>query len=73
VKPTPSPLDPPVKLLTVREAAELLRLSERTVWQVTKAGQLRAVRLGKRVVYDPADLKQFVELAKSPAPLLTAS
>lgn len=51
---------PDTQLLTAREAASNLRISERTLWSLTKSGKLIAVRIGHRVLYDPADLRQFI-------------
>ena len=39
------------KLLKVREAASLLSISERQLWQLTKDGKIPAVRLGNCVRY----------------------
>ena len=52
-------------LLTVRRAAKVLALSERTLWSLTQAGQIPAVRFGRSVRYDPADLRRWIEAAKN--------
>ena len=51
-----------VERLTVNtaEAAEMLGVSARTVFQMTKAGKLPHKRLGTRVVYSIEALKRFV-------------
>jgi len=36
-------------LLSIPEAARLLRVSERTVWSLLDAGDLPRVRLGRRI------------------------
>jgi excisionase family DNA binding protein len=52
-------------LLTVRQAAKVLAISEKNLWLLTKAGDIPAVRFGKRNVrYDPADLRRWIESAK---------
>ncbi len=52
-------------LLTVRQAAKVLSISERTLWGLTKAGDISAVRFGGRNVrYDPADLRAWIDSAK---------
>jgi excisionase family DNA binding protein len=51
-------------LLTVREAAAFLRISERSLWQFTKVGALRCVRLGRAVRYDRRDLIAFIDKHK---------
>ena len=52
------------RLLTYRDAAKLLGVTDRTVWQLVKDGHLPAVRFGRSVRIDPADLRAFVERAK---------
>jgi excisionase family DNA binding protein len=53
-------------LLTVRQAAKVLSISERTLWGLTKSGDIPAVRFGGRNVrYDPADLRAWIEGAKN--------
>jgi len=53
------------RLLKSKEAAAYLALSEKTLWNLTNAGQMRAVRMGRLVRYDPADLDEFIEQAKT--------
>ena len=52
------------KLLKPREAASLLAISERQLWQLTKDGKLCAVRLGKCVRYRVADLDDDIKKLK---------
>jgi len=51
-------------LYTVAEAAKLLRISERTLWELTKNGLISCVRIGRRVLYDLNDLREFVNSHK---------
>ena len=51
-------------LFTARQAARMLSLSERTLYAITKAGDLPAVRCGRLVRYDPADLRAWIESSK---------
>jgi excisionase family DNA binding protein len=51
-------------LLTARQAARVLSISERTLWSLTKDGQIPAVRIGRAVRYDPEDLRRWINLAK---------
>ena len=51
-------------LLTYRDAARLLGVSDRTVWTLVATGALRAVRFRHAVRIDPADLQEFIEQAK---------
>jgi len=49
-------------LLTVREAASFLGLSERTVWEITgPRGDLPAIRIGRSVRYSRADLSDYID------------
>ena len=52
-------------LLTVRQAAKVLSISERTLFTLTQDGQIPAVRFGRSVRYDPADLRRWIEAAKN--------
>jgi excisionase family DNA binding protein len=61
VQPEPS-VEP--MLLTTRQAARSLNLSERTLYAITKRGDLPVVRIGKAVRYDPADIRVWIESAK---------
>ena len=53
-------------LLGTRRAAAVLGLSERTLWRLTKSGEVPHVRIGRRVLYDPDDLRAWVESLKKP-------
>jgi excisionase family DNA binding protein len=53
------------KLLTAREAAAVLGCCEKTLWTLTQRGDMPAVKIGRAVRYDPADLSRWVESAKS--------
>jgi len=46
--------------LRMREAAEFLGLTEAALRIAEKKGQLPSHRLGKRVLFDPAELRDFV-------------
>jgi excisionase family DNA binding protein len=58
---------PPIgeKFLTLREAAEVLRLSTRTVREYVKRGEIRGKIIGKRWRFRRADLDAFFENAPS--------
>ena len=52
-------------LVTVREAARMLAISPRALWGITAPrGELPAVRLGRSVRYDLADLRRWIEARK---------
>jgi excisionase family DNA binding protein len=59
--PDMSPLAP---LLTVRETADLLRISERTLFTLTKSGEIPTIRIGRGVRYDERDLAEWVNRKK---------
>lgn len=65
--PAPAPI--PRLLLTPRQAAEALGLSARTLWTLTKAGRIPAVKLDRAVRYAVADLQDFIEQNKKTAPV----
>mgnify|MGYP002631865806 CR=1 FL=1 len=52
-------------LLTARETAELLRVSERTLWTLTDSGSIPCVRVGRSVRYDQQDLETWIRSQKS--------
>ena len=58
---------PPVgeTLLTLAEAAQVLRLSTRTVREYVKRGEIRSKIIGKRWRFRRADLDAFFEKAPS--------
>ncbi|MDA0810705.1 MAG: helix-turn-helix domain-containing protein [Planctomycetota bacterium] len=58
---SPTTLTP---LLTVRETADVLRVSERTLWTLTNSGELPSVRVGRSVRYDQNDLAAWIRSRK---------
>jgi len=52
-------------LLDLHEVARALRVSERTAWGLARRGDLPAVRIGRRLLFDPADLRAFIERQKT--------
>jgi excisionase family DNA binding protein len=52
-------------LLTIREAAEILRLSTRTVREYIKRGEIRGKIIGNRWRFRRVDLDAFFESAPS--------
>jgi excisionase family DNA binding protein len=43
----------------------VLGVTPRTVWTLVQTGTLPAVRFGRSVRIDPADLRRFIDRAKS--------
>jgi len=53
-------------LMTARQAARLLNISERTLYARTADGSIAVVRIGNRGIrYDPADLRAWIARAKN--------
>jgi|GEM_PF-405913 len=51
----------PPQLLTEREAAKALAISPRKLWQLRTDGEVRCIRVGRSVRYDPDDLNAWIE------------
>ena len=55
-------MNPPDKLLlSSREAANILSISERTLWTITNAGLIPYVRIGNAKRYARSDLLRFIQ------------
>ena len=54
----------PRLLIGAREAAKALAISERTLWELTNSGDVPHVRIGRRVLYDPDDLRAWIDPRK---------
>jgi len=54
-------------LLTYRQAAEILGVTDRTIWTLVDQGKLPVVRFGRSVRIDPVDLRGLINSAKRPA------
>lgn len=52
------------RLLTYPEAADRLRMSERTLYNHVKSGDVQACRFDRLVRFDPQDLARFIEQSK---------
>ena len=52
------------RLLTVREAARRLSVSEKTMRRLIGAGRIPCVRIKRMLRLDPADVSRFVEARK---------
>jgi excisionase family DNA binding protein len=62
------------KLMTVREAAKALTISERTLWTLTQAGEIPRVPFGPRGFrYDARDLLAYIDRKKTSAPVVMAT
>ena len=52
-------------LLTPRQAAQALQISERKLWGMKASGEIPHVLLGRSVRYPVADLQQWIEERKT--------
>ena len=50
-----------LRLLTVKEACQLLNVSRSLLWKARKRGELRAVYLGRAVRFRLSDLEEWLE------------
>ena len=59
--------DPEVapRLLTSSEVANILAVSERTLWKLTKSGDIPCVHIGRSVRYDARSLDQWIRARES--------
>lgn len=48
-------------LLRPRDAANALAISQRKLWELTRCGDVPAVRIGRAVRYSPADLAAWID------------
>lgn len=55
------------RLLSRVEAMSYIGLCSTSLWQLEKAGEIPSVRLGKRVLFDRADLDAFIDRKKTRA------
>ncbi len=63
------PFEPPSPLLlTPRDAAKALAICEKSLFNLTRRGELRPVRIGRAVRYDLADLRRWIDAAKAVTP-----
>ena len=51
-------------LLKPGEAALVLSISARKLWDLTDSGNITCVRIGRSVRYDPMDLKRWIDSCK---------
>lgn len=55
-------------LLTPEEAAHVLRIGRTTIYALMKAGELRAVHIGRSCRLPRAELERYVDRLQSPPP-----
>jgi len=52
------------KLYTIKEVAEMLRVSKPTVYRMMSDGKLKPLKLGKRTLFEESELNRFIEELK---------
>ena len=52
---------PPEELLRAREAARILKISPKTVYELALKGEIPCVRFGRSVRFRPSALAQWIE------------
>lgn len=53
-----------IQYLTPKQAAEVLQISERTLYKLTKFAGLPGLKIGRLVRYDPEDLAAWIAKRK---------
>lgn len=48
------------KLLSIKETAELLKVSLPTIWKYRKSGMLPYKRIGKRILFSESEIKETI-------------
>jgi excisionase family DNA binding protein len=51
-------------LIKAKDAAKLLSLSDRKLWELTNRGVIPCIRIGRSVRYDVVDLRFWIEQRK---------
>ncbi len=51
----------PEKNLTRSEVCSLLNISLVTLWKLTKQGKIKAITIGRRVLYPENEIKRYLE------------
>lgn len=51
-------------LINTRDAARALSISTRKLWELTNCREIPSVRIGRRVLYDPSDLRAWIDKQK---------
>jgi excisionase family DNA binding protein len=59
------PADPPAALLTPKQAAKLLGICDKSLWNATNRGEIPSVKIGRSVRYDPRDLSRWIAANKA--------
>jgi putative molybdopterin biosynthesis protein len=52
------------KLYTIKEVAEMLRVSKVTLYRMMKDGKIQTVKLGRKTLFTEEELDRFIESLK---------
>lgn len=52
---------PSALLIGIRQAAALLGISERKLWEMANSGKMPCLRIGTRLLFSPNQLRQWVD------------
>ncbi len=63
-QPTNTPQQPTDELLTVQDAAQLLRLSVPTIYSLIHKGEIPCMKRSKRVYFSKVDLIEYLKAGK---------
>ncbi len=55
------------ELLNVKQAQEILRISERTVFRLIKDGELKGFKVGREWRFEPSDIDAYIERQRKKA------
>jgi excisionase family DNA binding protein len=61
---TPATANPPQRLLTIKDVADILQVSDKTVRRWIDAGDLVAHRVGRQLRVSQGDLETFIKLRR---------
>jgi len=51
-------------LINAKDAARALSISTRKLWELTNCRKIPSIRVGRRVLYDPSDLRAWIDKQK---------
>ena len=51
-------------LISAKETARALSISSRKLWELTNCGNIPHVKIGTRTLYDPNDLRAWIDRRK---------
>ena len=55
-------------LLTIDEAADVLRVSRATLYRLIRGGELAPVRVGQRLRFEPSEIRRYLDSSRAATP-----